>query len=496
MAEDPSAQPAAPARRPQPGRRARDRIIGIALVALAITAALVVGARSDARSTVLVEGPSAATPEPPDTVPERADEAWRAKATGAAGAVASPYGTVVMAGADGVRGLSASTGDELWSYTRPGLRLCAVGDGDTLAEDLDSWTGVHGVMTLFAKNGWCSQVTLHDPLTGARLFQRTSPNQEFGRLVYGAPYAGWAGRDYLELWRHDLVATIRYGDQPNPVNTGGPRLGCEIRDVAVTAMNLATIEHCPSVSDDVRLVLNWPTPADAPEGSDRGWDANNSEPRADIDTGSADAVIVSIAEDGVAILVSDPSPTLVVYGTDGQVVSRTASLVDADDIRATSRAGITPVRSYRDHRLALVGDHLVVTSKASVMVPDTTPVEEDEEDGEDAQNGDEDGETDADVPADNGDGAEPPAPQEPALRPGERPVFDWAFDGALGLPALIAGSAVIPTASGWTVVGLADGAPTSTVPLARDYGNGRIDAAAVGEMIVETSGDVVVAYRG
>src|SRR5699024_4802207 len=134
------------------------------------------------------------------------------------GSVASPYGSVVTADKHTVTGHLASDGSTLWSYSRSNHPLCAIGSGDTTTDPLTEWTGVHGIMTVFAKNGYCSQVTLLNPSTGARLYQRTSPTHKPGELFFGAPYVGFMSSNYLELWRHDLVATIRYGDQAQPVD--------------------------------------------------------------------------------------------------------------------------------------------------------------------------------------------------------------------------------------------------------------------------------------
>src|SRR5690606_10898200 len=135
------------------------------------------------------------TPSTPNALPSRLVQRWEIGADPRYGAVASVYGSVVTADEHTVTGHDARTGKQIWSYTRSNVPLCGIGSGDTVVAELDAWPGVHGIVTVYAKNGWCSQVTTLDPNTGDRLLQRTSPNQEGGQLFFGSPYAGWMGHD-------------------------------------------------------------------------------------------------------------------------------------------------------------------------------------------------------------------------------------------------------------------------------------------------------------
>lgn len=455
---------------PRRTRRLLDAAVAavIALAVVAVAAALWAG--SDARATTLIVTPEHLVPEPPEpatAVPSALVERWRVGTDPRYGALATPYGTVVTTDQHTVRGFDAATGATLWQYGRENLSLCAIGSGDTTAADLAAWTGIHGVMTLFAKNGYCSQVTLLDPATGERLYQRTSPGSDPGALFFGPPYVGWLGADYLELWRHDLVVTIRYGNQPNPVNASGPHTGCTFSDAAVTKEQLATIEHCDGVTN---LVLTWPTPGDAP--GDKGWDTNHSQPKATVPLAGDAAVIVGITADRVAVLVADPSPAIVVYDSAGVETSRTPVDITGAEITRTAAAGLTPSIMYDDVRYTLVGSHLIAMSERQISVP--APVDETA-----------DGET-----TDSANTSASPT-MEPATVAVDDPVLDWVAAGALGLPADIDGSILIPVAAGLQV--WVDGAAGDTIPVQRDGYSDRVDVTAVGEVLIEVRGDTVVA---
>jgi hypothetical protein len=70
----------------------------------------------------------------------------------------------------------------------------------------------------------------------------------------------------------------------------------------------------------------------------------------------------------------------------------------------------------------------------------------------------------------------------------------WTKSGALGLPAVIGDQLLMPVAGGLSVFAAANGNAGivgSTVPVDRGGYQGRVDAAAVGAVIIETRGDLV-----
>lgn len=465
---------------PRRTRRLVDAAVAAAIALVVLVAAVTLWLVSDVRATSSVTASpdeSPAVPVPATSVPGAVHQVWQLTTDPHLGAAVSPYGAVITATGHGVIGHDAATGARLWSYTRANRVLCAVTSGDTVADGLSAWTGVHGIMTLFAKNGYCSQVTLLDPSTGARLYQRTSPNQDPGQPFFGAPYVGWLGSDYLELWRHDLVATIRYGNQPNPVNSNGPHLGCTFSDAAVTTDQLATIEHCAGVT---HLVMNWPTPSDAPKNSN-GWDANHSTPKATIDLASKDAVIVGITTDRVAVLLDQPSPAVVVYDTSGKQTSRTPVDVPAPDIAATAAAGITPSVTYQTRRYTLVGHALFSFSSETVNVPAPPPTTTTA-----PQSG-------GDVAAGGGASTAVGGTPVPETVTVANPVMDWVTHDAIGLPTRIGSTMLIPTADGLRTRPVTGNTAGALIPVDRHGFTGRVDVAAVGAMLIETRGAAVVA---
>ncbi|MEO7125253.1 MAG: hypothetical protein ABI382_04055 [Nakamurella sp.] len=467
---------------PRRTRRRIDALIAAVIAIGVITTVTAVYLGSDVRATTLVATPAAAvstTPPNAKSVPASLHEIWQLSTDPRFGAVVTPYGAVATADTHSVRGFDTQDGTSLWSYTRSNRALCAIGSGDTTTDALDSWSGVHGVMTVFAKNGYCSQVTLFDPTKGERLYQRTSPNQDPGQLFFGSPYVGWMGSDYLELWRHDLVATIRYGNQPNPVNSNGPHVGCTFTDAAVTADQLATIEHCGSVTN---LVLNWPTPSDSPAKGDKGWDTNNSVPKATIALKSSQAVILEITADRAAVLVAEPAPAIVVYDTTGKEISRTTIHIDAADISATAKAGVTPSVTYQDHHYALVGHTLFAMSSTTETVP--APPKET------AANS---SATGGDHPSDNaGAATSAGSTKAPATVDVDSPVFDWSMTKVLGLPASIETNILVPISTGLAVRPTSSSRTTRVIPVDRGGYQGRVDVTAVGSVVVEVRGAHVV----
>jgi hypothetical protein len=71
----------------------------------------------------------------------------------------------------------------------------------------------------------------------------------------------------------------------------------------------------------------------------------------------------------------------------------------------------------------------------------------------------------------------------------------WTKSGALGLPAVAGDELLMPVDAGLAVFAAANGNPAigaSTIPVDRGGYQGRVDASAVGTMIIETRSDLVV----
>ena len=71
----------------------------------------------------------------------------------------------------------------------------------------------------------------------------------------------------------------------------------------------------------------------------------------------------------------------------------------------------------------------------------------------------------------------------------------WTRQGLLGLPAVIGEQVLLPVSGGLAAVAAGNGNPgivPDVIPVDRAGYSGRVDAAAVGSVIIETRGDRVV----
>jgi hypothetical protein len=424
-------------------RRWRDIAIAVALAVLVVTAGFVVHLRSDARATSLTTGPDTPAPAAMTTAPRTLGEVWSLTTDAGFPAVASPYGTVVTADGHAVVGHDARTGEVRWTYARSNLALCALGSGDTRPDTLTASGAVRGILTGYSKGDTCSEITLLNPITGARTDQRTGFTATDSTLVFGGPYGGFVSDDLIELWRYDLVRTIQYGDQPQPTKPNTKHLGCRFDDLAVTTQQFATIEYCPDsdAGPDARLVVNFADPNAAPDGKSKGWDALNHDPRATVDLHTTAARVLSLTSDKVAVLVATPEPAVVVYDAAGAELSRDPVPVTADDITASLAADrVTPVTVTSEARYLRVGSHLIAVRTDDLSVA-------------------------------------------------------WTMAGVRGTGAPVGNTLLVPVDAGLAVVDADDGAIDRTVPVDRGGWTGTVDVDTVGNTVVESRGTTVVGLR-
>ncbi|MTD13687.1 hypothetical protein GIS00_06990 [Nakamurella sp. YIM 132087] len=458
-----------------PRRRMLDRAIAAAIVVVVGVVGLVLYLNSDIRAAQSSPGSSEKAPSTATDVPTRLTERWSAPTDAGLGAVVSPSGVVVTTTEHEITGLDAVTGEQRWSYSRSNRPLCAVGSGDLSANG----GGVRGIATVWESNGYCSQVMTFDADTGERSKVRTAPNQVGGSLVFGGGSAGWVGSDLLEVWRNDLVRTMQYGVQPNPTNPDSRHTGCVFTDMAIADLQFGTIEHCEAQGPNARIVLNF----DEPKGKKDGWDEYRSDPRMDVDTGSTAALIVGITQDRVAVLVSSPEPAVVLYDAAGTEISRSPVDIPAADIENTAATGTpTPYRRTDTTRYSLIGSTLLAVTEETVQTAPpatalTTPTTSTET-SSDASSSPSSSEAPADVSV-------------TSLR------VAFVSAGAIGLPAVVDEQLVVPVTGGLSVMSAETGSsqldPAREIPVDRAGWTGRVDAGAVGSMIVETRGGTVVA---
>lgn len=470
-------------------RRRRDRIIAAALAVAAIVVATIVYLTSDIRATDSVTAPVQAAPKAITSVPQQLTVRWQQATDPAMGAAASPFGMVVTADQHTVTGRDVDTGAARWSYTRSDRQLCRIGSGDTTAGDLSSpFSSIsdgrpRGILAIYARDGLCGEMVLLDPRTGERRYQRTAPNQWDGALIYGGPYAAWAGTDRLEIWRWDLLRTFQYGNQPNPTSAGTRHLGCTFTDAAVADNQFGTIEHCPAKGKNARIVLNWTDP----NIHDREkYDVYKTANLMDVDTGSTAARIVGITKDRVAVLVASPTPAVVVYDAAGKITGRTP--VDVPVAVIGSGTAPTPRITLNDVQYALVGDRLIAVGSEQVTV--TMPI---------STSATTSAATDTSTvglgtllggSGTGGSTAEPTSKTEDRASP----TLRWTLPKAIGLPTAVGTDLLVPTIGGLLVVPATEGTVSRTIPVSR-AGVGRVDVMAVGDHLVELRGDEVVSLK-
>lgn len=424
-------------------RRRRDLAVAAAIAVLVVVTGLVVYLKSDARATTLTTGPDGTAPATMTAAPADLAQVWSLDTDPGFPAVASPYGTVVTARDHSVIGHDAVTGAVRWTYSRSNLALCALGSGDTRPDTLTSSGAVRGIVTGYSKGDRCSEITLLNPITGARGDQRTGFTSVDSTLAFGGPYGGFISDDLVELWRYDLVRTIQYGDQPEPTKPNTRHLGCDFGDIAITTQQFATIEHCPDsdAGPNAQLVLNYADPNSVTDKKADSWDYLNFDPRATVDLKSVDARVLSLTSEKVAVLVAEPEPAVVVYDATGAEQSRTPVPVSAADIAASAaRSRVTPVTITPDARYALVGSSLVVVRTNDLSV-------------------------------------------------------GWTMGDVLGTPALVGDQLLVPVAAGLAVVDTDSGAVTATLPVDRGGYDGTVDVAVVGNTVVEDRGTTAVGLR-
>jgi hypothetical protein len=474
-------------------RRLLDRSLAALLAIVVAVIGYVVYRSSDIHNASLVttnprSAPSGAWAAGSGSVPTRAVPAglsrkWSAPTDPALGAVPSEWGVVITTDRHSVIAHDAVSGVVRWTYTRSNRNLCAVGSGDVGAADIASSSSVGGIATVYAENGFCSQVMTFDPVSGTRSKVRTSPNQEPGSLAFGGSYAGWLGANRVEVWRYDLVRTIQYGEQINPPKSGQSRSGCVFTDLALAANQFATVEHCAAEGPNARVVLNFEDPGAVANHPD-GWDVFQHNIRVDINTGSKSARIVGITQDRVAVLVSAPKPAVVVYDATGKETSRTVVKIPAAAIAAADSpndpAHVTPAVQTDSQRFSFIGGSVVAISTPTInAVPPATSFSSTT--------------TSSSAPSSGllGGVTVPKTADIVDLR------VDWVAGGARGLPATLDSTVLLPTDRGLQTFDASTG-PSSlhtdrTIPVARGGYTGRVDVTVVGTMVIETRGSSVVA---
>lgn len=410
---------------PAPERRTRVDLVAAALLVVVVLAvATTLWWTSDARHTQLVTAadssvPASSVPAQQASggarLPVTLTEIWRASSP-ATPVPLTEDGTVATGSGGEVAGRDAGSGAVRWSYQRD-LPLCTVG------------AAFQRVVAVYRKDRICSEVTTLRWADGRRGPQRTGPVEAPTRLIADSDHVATTGRRYLEVWRTDLVRTLAYGRLPTPAQPRTqPRPDCTHGSLALSAGRLAVIEYCPD-ERSARLTVqrSHPEKADQPE-----VDFSTLLP-------GAQASVVVLGPDRVAVALPAPARLLVLDG-DGNTVAEHPLAVPDADLRGDPPGGLaaiteTPTGVYW------------FTGSATVALDVGT------------------------------------------LRP------RWIRSGSLGPGSLLAGRLLLPVPGALSVLDAGTGRQIGTLPVDRGGYGGPVRTATAGDVVLEQRGDTMVALR-
>lgn len=465
-------------------RRRRDVAFAGGIGVVVLVAATALYLTSDAHS-VAHRSSEAIEVTAPHSAPSSLTERWTSSAPVDFAPLVSPYGVVVTGDGHTVTGLDAATGQPRWTYGRSNLPMCALTSGDTTAARITDDSGVHGILVAYAKGDHCSEITVLDPRTGDIVSKDGIPRQrttltELGAVIaFGGSYAASATPDLIEMWRSDLVRTIQYGNQPTPVKPGTRHLGCAFTDIALANTHFATLEDCPDTSADSRLVINYADPGNTPIGRKKDWNTFKFLPRAEFDLGTEHARIVGITRTEVAVLVDEPAPAVVVYGT-GATVPPKGTTTGAPTTGATP-TGTTSTGTAEDPAEPVFTE----ISRAPVDVPAARITDS----------------LDPTTPGIHptastisGDTRYSVFGQTLLAVRGARLADHWTMDGVLGTVSVVGSQVLAPVTGGLAVVDGGTGRLLRTIPVDRGGYTGPVDVRTSGDMVIEIRGAEVVAY--
>ncbi|HEY2194628.1 MAG TPA: hypothetical protein VGH76_20340 [Actinomycetospora sp.] len=432
---------------PPAERRRRVDLVAIVLIVVAAVVGTVLVLRvGDESATSLRPATPPLAPASTGPVPTALVPVWRA-----ADPVGAPPGAHLLGGPtaqgpavavgrddpDGsgvVTGLDAVTGAPAWEYRRP-EPLCTLGSGFGEVIALYRTTSPLGT--------FCSDVATIDPSTGQRGPSRSADVRPGTRLLADGSHVVATGRDYLEVWRDDLVATLEYGALPTPVqSTPEPRASCPRSSVAAGADAVAVLERCPGeTSDRLSVMTDSPAEYDKPED------------RFSVLSGVSGGRLVAVANDRTAL--EAPDGTLRIYDGAGTPIG-TAALGPAVGpvARAAQETGTDPPGQQTGVRLA--GPVLLWwTGTATVGLDPSTLL--------------------------------PRWTLPNTLGPGAAVSSD-----VLGAPTTV----LVPVPGGLAVVDGATGTPRPTIPVDRGADPpGPVGVEVVGTTVVEQRGVTVVGLR-
>jgi hypothetical protein len=464
---DEPAGPSGPAGPRTSFRRRRDVAAAALIAVAALVGGLLLWQNSASRATTSDPASRPLTrPEAPAKFPPSLGEAWRARSSATLQpVVAGPAvvtGDNTAAGGE-VAGRDPLTGEVHWRYARD-LPLCTVASSWSMAVTVFQTSGNLLPADDPRASGGCSEFTSLDPATGGR-GRQTKPGEdrpqkpdggqrnsdaELGtRLLTDGSYLTTTGSRLLTTLRSDLVRTVEFGAVPAIQNPNKqPRIGCRFTTVAVTTGKIGVIERCPEDSSD-RLTV-YKSLGAAENGG--GNDDEKPDVVASVIVGD-DARLVALSEqcrvqvpgeaDAIqqcsAVVLPNPN-RLVVFGEKGAQLASYPLGDLGDDL------GKTPVgHAMEVNRVAGTVYWFTGSRTIALSLSDFSP--------------------------------------------------RWTVEGALGPGTAFGGKVLVPVRDGLRVLDPADGTVIGTLPVDRGDYTGPVSMAAIGPMVLEQRGDLLVALR-
>ncbi|WP_067574231.1 Rv3212 family protein [Nocardia acidivorans] len=286
-----------------PERRTRaDILTAVAIAILLVIATAVVCWTSDARGTESVTTEQTlSAPPTPEQLPATLRELWNSPDTASARAITNG-GVAVTADGGTVTGRDPRTGAQVWKYQRD-IPLCGI----------ESQFGT--VIATYRDQRGCSQTTLLNAETGARVTARSSYMDDTVALSVDGTYTLAQGPHRLEVWRSDLVRTLEYGKVDAPVNPRTqPRSDCRLLSAASAPSRIAVLERCPKDTADRLTVLN-PAPKDGTTPEEYSTHVL-TEPGG----GSESARVIAVSDSRIALYlpgIGSSPPQFAVYDISG-----------------------------------------------------------------------------------------------------------------------------------------------------------------------------------
>jgi hypothetical protein len=435
--------------------RKRDVLVAALIAVAALVGGLLLWQSSDSRATTSETADSPITSPPrPTTFPPSLAEVWRAPSAATPEPVT--VGPAVVTGNGGeVAGHDPLTGEVRWRYSR-GLPLCTVSSSWQLALAVYAKTDNLLPDGDPRKAGGCSEVTALWPETGQRGRpsrpdeQRDSPylgtrnsDAELGtRLLSDGTYVTTTGENLMTTWRSDLVQTMEYGRVGAVQNPDKqPRNGCEYGTVSVVTGKIAVIERCPTDPSD-RLTVYKATGEDDSEKPvvvasvvvGRGAKVVAMSEQCRLDAEQPDDV-----QQCTAVALPDPD-RLVLLNEKGEQVRSYPLELAPDDLRGDPADHTMSVNRVTGAVYWYTGSRTIALS-----MDDLSPL--------------------------------------------------WTVENALGPGTAFAGKILVPVRGGIEVLDPATGEQVATTPVDRGSYNDEITMSALGPMVYEQRGDVLVALR-